>query len=574
MFTIRKISLTLLAILVLLGGCQAKKQVEFDDFLTSVVQQQLQDDALNTHFYFVDGHKYGIENKSVSLGKFGQQEINQSLKKTETILSQLTQVDRTKLTSTQQVDYDLLKQSLEQSLALFQYQDLQFLFEPDMGLTSGIIQSFLEYRMTTQEDVQTYLTLLKDVSRYLKEAIKQTQSQAQRGYALPDISVYASMAEIDKFTQKKQDNSLSLNFETKVRQIEELSDKTQKTWIAENQKIMMESVIPAFETVSKELGEMVGLSQLKGLAGYPKGDQYYQLLLQQKSSTNLSCEALFKKTESYMLSLFYEVRQLLQENPTLLEQLETIEFPLQDANEILQVHRQNLTPFFPDIQEVQYTVENLDPSVVGDRVLAYYLVPPVDDSIDNVIKVNIETMNENQQLLFLTLAHEGFPGHCYQQNYFLQTKPHPIRQLLNYSGYSEGWAKMVELEAFHWSTIKNEKLIRLCQINSVLGYLLECLVDMGVNGLNWSTQETVDYLSQFNYEALASTLRESVIQNPAALIPYGIGYMEMDLLRSKAKRELGDQYQDQQFYATILKKGPMPFDYLEQQVQDYIEETK
>ncbi len=40
--------------------------------------------------------------------------------------------------------------------------------------------------------------------------------------------------------------------------------------------------------------------------------------------------------------------------------------------------------------------------------------------------------------MFSTLAHEGYPGHLYQTNYFLSTNPSPLRTFLHCDGYDEG----------------------------------------------------------------------------------------------------------------------------------------
>ena len=64
---------------------------------------------------------------------------------------------------------------------------------------------------------------------------------------------------------------------------------------------------------------------------------------------------------------------------------------------------------------MDYRVNYLDASVASDLVSAYYVVPPIDSPSKNVIKVNPN--NTDLVSLFSTLAHEGFPGHLYQNNY-------------------------------------------------------------------------------------------------------------------------------------------------------------
>ncbi|WP_289445788.1 DUF885 family protein, partial [Klebsiella pneumoniae] len=51
--------------------------------------------------------------------------------------------------------------------------------------------------------------------------------------------------------------------------------------------------------------------------------------------------------------------------------------------------------------------------------------------------------------LYTTLAHEGYPGHLYQTTYYASQNPSPIRSLLNFGGYVEGWATYAEMCSYY-----------------------------------------------------------------------------------------------------------------------------
>lgn len=70
---------------------------------------------------------------------------------------------------------------------------------------------------------------------------------------------------------------------------------------------------------------------------------------------------------------------------------------------------------------------------------AFYLTSPLDQLTENTIYINQKNGYEGIRL-FTTLAHEGFPGHLYQNLYFHSQDVPPIRLLLGYPGYTEGWA--------------------------------------------------------------------------------------------------------------------------------------
>ena len=63
---------------------------------------------------------------------------------------------------------------------------------------------------------------------------------------------------------------------------------------------------------------------------------------------------------------------------------------------------------------------------------AFYMIPALDDTEENVIYVNQAQMG-NKLTLYTTLAHEGYPGHLYQTVYYASTKPDPLRSIFNLS---------------------------------------------------------------------------------------------------------------------------------------------
>ena len=80
------------------------------------------------------------------------------------------------------------------------------------------------------------------------------------------------------------------------------------------------------------------------------------------------------------------------------------------------------------------------------------MIPPIDNSGENVIYINPGHISDDLTL-FTTLAHEGYPGHLYQTVYYSATKHPPIRDLLSFGGYTEGWATYCEMLSYYYSPV-------------------------------------------------------------------------------------------------------------------------
>lgn len=594
--TLKKIGLILTTALLLLSGSgcalfQSKKQAApapeaqaavtevqkaFDAFLMEETRRQLTQDGLTLHFSLTDPSALGIQDVPTTLGSLSEASEIENKQAMEAALNNLQQFDPDTLTPVQQLNYQLLKRDLEQSLAMTRYAPLQFLFEPNQGLISALNQNFLEFRITSEADVQLYLTLLADVERYLNEALTYTQAQAERGYFLQDSALDSTLAEIDRFVEKVDDNVLIVNFAEKLGELEALSADQRQNYADKNEQIMKESYLPSLHHVRDTLEKLRGSAKGQGglAAAYgEQGQAYYQLLMQSKTAGDQTILELASELESFMLQKLQRMQTLLQQNPQLLDKLENMEFPLTEASALLQQYQKKMTEIVPEIPQIRYTVSYLDASIASENTIAYYLIPPLDQETENIIKVN-PAYQDKAETLWLTLAHEGFPGHCYQHNYFQTTDPHPIRRLLSEIAYTEGWAEIIALEAYRWLGITDEALIEALQINAMYGYYLQCLCDLGVNGLGWSQDDLTGYLSHFGYADAAEQIYLDLIANPGVLLPYGVGEMKMEQLRDQAREALQDQFDLKAFYQVILDQGPRPFAFIGQDIQNWIEETK
>ena len=109
-----------------------------------------------------------------------------------------------------------------------------------------------------------------------------------------------------------------------------------------------------------------------------------------------------------------------------------------------------ITAIFADktvLEEINFTVTPVHKSLEGIVSPAFYMTPPMDDYLNNSIYIN---EGSETGATWNTYAHEGIPGHMYQFVYFLSNDPEPIRTLLNFSGYQEGWATYVEMMSFDY----------------------------------------------------------------------------------------------------------------------------
>ena len=111
---------------------------------------------------------------------------------------------------------------------------------------------------------------------------------------------------------------------------------------------------------------------------------------------------------------------------------------------------------------------------------AFFLVPPIDRYNSCVIYINPDSVSQDQSL-FTTLAHEGIPGHLYQNVYFLSQCTSDIRKILSFGSYSEGWATYVEHCAYTMYNGLSPALGELLARNASATLGLHALMDINIH---------------------------------------------------------------------------------------------
>ena len=202
------------------------------------------------------------------------------------------------------------------------------------------------------------------------------------------------------------------------------------------------------------------------------------------------------------------------------------------------------------------------------------MTPPMDDYENNSIYIN--EGSDSSSGLWSTLAHEGIPGHMYQFVYFLSNDPEPLRTLLSFNGYQEGWATYVELMSYDYYTeYADETYADIEAINTKLNLLVSARIEIGVNYEGWTLEETANYMNTngFNGEA-AQEIMDYVIAEPGNYQMYVMGWLEFEELKEYAVDQLGSKYNDIEFHKVVLDAGPCQFYVLEDLVKEYVKDNK
>ena len=210
-----------------------------------------------------------------------------------------------------------------------------------------------------------------------------------------------------------------------------------------------------------------------------------------------------------------------------------------------------------------YVIKQVPKSLAASLSPAFYMIPAMDDYSNNTIYINSLYTNDENGNLFTTLAHEGFPGHLYQTVYFNSTRPSPIRQILDYPGYVEGWASYVEMNIFPYLDypLEGNSLCKLYQSDTIINLALCSRIDLGVNYEGWTLNDTRHFFEENGFrDYYAENVYSYVVESPSNYLSYFIGYLEIEDLKSAYRNLKMENYSDQDFHKHFLDIGPADFD--------------
>lgn len=553
---------------VVLISCDTQKnpeiQKEFDQYIDELVKEELSSDYLSYHYMVVDDISLDIEEPEVSLGSLTIDSTIESIESSKKELDKLHSFDIEVLSESQQDIYTLLEIQLKENIEYEKYIYLDYCFG-DNQVNDNLITNFTEYRFDDEEDILNYIVLLEDTGRYIDEGIERMEELANKGSIQNELVKESVIEACEKFLKSEE---IEKNFHEQIKTLNLNKDEVE---IYEGKVINIVDYIlkPAYQRII-DFYKKLPKSQYQGsLSEIENGKEYFDYLIRVKVGSDRSIEEWIGIMESEVEETLMDWVMVMISNENVEEEITQVQLPKDNAYDLVEFLEKSIEKEFPKIEQVEYSVNYLDASVASDLVSAYYVVPPIDAPSKNVIKVNPN--NTDLVELFSTLAHEGFPGHLYQNNYVVQQNQPLIYRFLDRLGSSEGWAEYVGIDSYRIANIGSPAFQEYMKYYNYLNMILVEYIDLKVNYDGWGVSDISAYLDEVGLvNDIAKSLYESVIQNPAVYAPYSLGTYEVLHLREKAELKLKDNFDCISFNRALLDAGTVHFNIVEKKINEYI----
>lgn len=555
------------------GKTAKEASKEFTAFVETLPTKMVKNTSFELNSILNDKEAFGFDDELYEYEFYTKEDFKKEIKSNQEIYDKLKTFERSTLDAEQQLTYDIMED--------YFYSGSDANFERDYYLATNYLDSnygyqsqmplmlyFFDFR--TKSDVDSYLNLLKTTPDFFNRIVDHEQERQNAGYGMTKSQIDVVIQQCEDFINADQSFLLD-SFKEKINKMDGLSDTEKQTLIAQNEELLNNNFIEAYVQLKDKLAKLKIKSKNNvGYAAYDGGKEYFESMVQDYTG--------FEDIEDYRTFLEDKVEELTKDfqkiarkNPEIFDNMQNLTYTNKTtAVDVIKELEEATKEDFPEIRDIDYQMAVIPESMrsIMGGLSAAYSVSPFDDK-DASEKMILN--GEYSQDEFLTIAHEGFPGHMYQFQYYKEHEHPLIRDLMSYNGYSEGYANYVEQYSAKYA--QDAEAAKALAIYNQIGYAEMLLLDIEIHYDGISKKEAYKQIRELYGdidEEIIKEIFEQLLHSPALFAKYyGAGFRFADL-REAMKKEMGSSYSDKEFHEALLNVGPAPYEIVEEYVTKWL----
>lgn len=547
-----------------------KSTGSFSEFCTTLFREEMKSNTMNLHFTLKDPKAAGIDSYEITLGSLSGDSPHNQARQLKKLSEELKKYSHRSLKGKDRLTCRLLSDyiSRQQNLAAYPYYDDPL--TPSGGVTSQLPVLLAEYTFRNTRDIKDYLGLLSQMDTYFLGILDYEQKKADAGLFMSDEACLKVIEGCEVFTEHPDDNFLIDTFSNRLNAMDGLTDTQKNAYLKQHSKVLSDHVIPAYSQMIKGLTMLLGRGHNNwGLCNFPEGKAYYEAVVSADTGCDDSVEDLFSQITKARREDLTFCQNLLEKNPKLASQSPKPDAALKEENAMISRLQKEILTDFPAPPQTDVEICHVDPALSEYLAPAFYITAPIDDISHNRIYIN-DAKNDTDIYYFTTLAHEGYPGHLYQTICTSSYGAPEVLSLLNYPGYTEGWATYTEMQAFYYAGL-DQDLASLLQHNQAATLSLYATADIGIHYFGWEKEKNAAFWSEYGVDDTATVKRitDLILEEPGNYLKYYVGYLKFRQMREQLALE-NKSFSVSAFHEAILRTGPSPFSVLEETVRDQL----
>jgi len=522
---------------------------------------------------------YGDHRYDDRLTDESEEFINKEYNYQINLLEELNKFDYQKLSEENKLNYKLFKLKTEENIESYKYKPYYMPINQLHGIHNYFSRMIEMMEFKNEKDYEKYLSRLNAIPNKIKQVIDLMEKGIKNNLTVPTIAMLDVPNQISRQLVKVEDSLFYAPLKKDIVS-NELRSKIEES-IKDNLYRSFEKLKDYIKTkYIPSCRKSIGLSEL------PNGKEYYNFLLKEFTTTNLTAEEIHNIGLKEVERIFAEIKNTINkigfiDYEEFLEYLQYDKrFYFKTEEELLINYRdfakrvdKELPRFFKVLPRLTYGIEKVPDYQAPSCPAAYYMPPDFNMTRAGIFYANtyqLET-RPKYELEALTL-HEAVPGHHLQIALSLELENLPkFRRVSKFTAYIEGWGLYSEKLGEEMGFYKNI-YSKFGQLSFEIWRACRLVVDTGIHAFSWSREKAIEYL-QNNTGKVKEACEVEIdryIVLPGQAVSYKIGELKILELRKKAEEFLRDKFDIREFHHIILKDSSLPLTILEEKVLNYI----
>tara|TARA_R110002049_G_scaffold277932_1_gene456525 strand:- start:23183 stop:24943 length:1761 start_codon:yes stop_codon:yes gene_type:complete len=535
-------------------------------------------------------HK-GYDKEQYPLGLFTKDYYESEAEFAQTKLDELSKIDASGLTETEQISFELLKFVLQDKIDFYGFECYLNPILSDAGFHTNLtynVKSLNDY-----QQVKTYLNKLNAIPDFVDQHVVNLREGLEKGISQSRIifNGYESSYN-DHIVENYEDSFYYSPFKNLP---ESLTEKQKDSVLTVAKEAVENVVIPEFKRIKHffDTEYLIKTRTSIGALNLPNGDAFYQNRINfYTTSTKYTADDIHQIGLSEVARIKAEMQKIIKDlnfDGTFADFLRFLrtdeQFYAKTPKELLIIARDmakradaQLPKFFKTLPRKPYGVAPVPDAIAPKYTGGRYVGTSKNSTEPGYYWVNTYDLPSRTLYTLPSLTvHEAVPGHHLQGslNNELGDSIPQFRKNLYLSAYGEGWGLYSEFLADEMGmyTTPYEQFGKLTY---EMWRACRLVVDTGIHAKGWTRQQAVDYMASNTALSLheVNTETDRYISWPGQALSYKMGELKIRELREKAEKELGSEFNIREFHEIILEQGTVTLSILEKRINKYIERVK
>jgi len=507
---------------------------------------------------------------------------------TREFLRRVYAIDRSALSEEDQLNYELFRRSLQDSVDGFAFNGHLLPFYQRGGV-QNLDSNTNGLRFVTVKDYEDWIARLSKIDVVIDQSIDLAERGRKAGMMSPKILMQRIPDQIA--VQLVDDAEASPFYKVFAEMPDAISADDQARLRANARTVISETVLPAYrelneyfvETYLPASRDSIGLSEL------PNGNEWYEHRAHRYTTTQMSPDEIHRLGLEEVARIRGEMQKIIDAldfggsfQDFLVFLRSDPQFYFDSPDELYQAYLATskridpeLVKLFGKLPRMPYGVKPIPDSIAPDTTTAYYSRPAADGSRAGTYWVNLYKPEVRPKYEIEVLSvHEAMPGHHLQIALQQELPDMPnFRRFMGFTAFVEGWGLYSESLGPDLG-LYQDPYSQFGALTYEMWRAVRLVVDTGMHYKGWTRQQAIEFFKDNAAKTELDIVNEidRYIGWPGQALAYKIGQLKIKAIRNRAEIALGDDFDVRAFHDELLGAGALPLDILEQRMDTWLDE--